>query len=705
MTIQAHIEGGTVLEFPDGTDPAVIQRTVKSVTQKDESSPLKAVGDTLVGAEEAKLNLLSGAVAAPVAGVVGLIQGGANLAGEATGLWKPGLSAADRIGKVQEGLTYQPRTEVGQQISGAVGEGLSYLSEKPGEWGGEKTRAFAHDTLGLSPEAAAAAGAAVKTGLEVVPQALAGHGLGLARTALKGGPRTPFSPSPAGGAAPAAGATVADAATRAKAYVGNLGLDWDRLNSAFQEKLTAIAQSANGLDKLKPEAVKNQAILAEAGITNPTKGTVTRDPIQQRLEQTVKATDAGAELRQRDLDHNAQLLKNVDDLRASVEKEHPKAPAKGDLQVGKSVQDAALRKKASISERIYEKLYKKARETDPTAAVSPDAVFALLDESPSITHLGWVSDFMKKAKVEKKISADGVEVVERRPVSLAELYDLRVRANKIIKGGGPDAHYALDVKAAVDSAMEQAPEAAAAWRKATAAFKKHKQEFSDQGYLKGMVEDKPHSSDRRVALEDTARKVVTAPLEDLQKVKKSLLSGNTIASRNAGRAAWRDLKGWGLDYIREGMRGVKDEKGNPSFTYHRFKQALDDIGDDNLDELYGPSVRKQLRRWQEAAELVKTEASSGVKGSPTFDKIMTFLDRIGGLPVVGRGADFAGGAVKAVKNVASLGEKGREARAAGITPVDEAAGAARTEVRNRRAKQAAPAATGTVPAAESRREP
>ena len=33
MAITAQLHDGTELEFPDGTDPAVVQRTVKSLTE------------------------------------------------------------------------------------------------------------------------------------------------------------------------------------------------------------------------------------------------------------------------------------------------------------------------------------------------------------------------------------------------------------------------------------------------------------------------------------------------------------------------------------------------------------------------------------------------------------------------------------------------------------------------------------------------
>jgi hypothetical protein len=105
-------------------------------------------------------------------------------------------------------------------------------------------------------------------------------------------------------------------------------------------------------------------------------------------------------------------------------------------------------------------------------------------------------------------------------------------------------------------------------------------------------------------------------------------------------------------------------------------------------------VRKQLRNFQDAAEYLKTEAPTGVKGSPTLDKILTFLDG------VGKFTKFAGGGI--VSDIAGAGiKKGYETvqaaetlRSAKSTPVDDAAKAAAKEkprARNvKAAKRAAP---------------
>lgn len=697
---------------------------------------LQKLGKAEVGGVETAATLGSGIVATPVAGIAGIAQGAANLGGPTKTRipgqpWRtlPQTSAAERVEQVQRGLTYQPRTEEGQKMAGAVGEGLSYLSSKPGQYVGGHAQALA-TKMGASPELAGAVGAAADTATEIIPQALLAKGAGVGITAAKGALRgTPGAAAGAeagaaagaggaAGAAPGAAEAATDAAGRAKGYVAGLGLDWDKLSVAFKDKLTGIAADAQALGKLKPEQVKRQALLAEVGIDTPSKGQVTRDPIQKGLEGDVKNTAAGRPLLERDYEHNRILQGNVERLRQRVTAENVRGKenvARGDLPVGRSVQDSALRAKAKASEGRVDALYRKARKTDPDATASADPFYAMLDQNPSIQHLGWVQDFLRKGKVSKStVAEDGTETLERRPLNVAELQDLRVRANKVIKGAGPDAHYAHDVKAAIDQVMEEAaPSAAPAWKEAIGAFKRHKAEFSDQTAVKGLVEDKPHTTDRRVVIEETAKKTVTGALEDLQKVKRSLLTGTDAASRAAGKLAWRDLKGWGLDYIRQRMtRGPKNELGDPHATWVGIKSALDDIGDANLDELYGPTVRKQLRRYQDAAEELWTEPSTRQTGSPTFGRILRFLDRIGGVPGLGTASDYAAGVVKGAQKVSEIGEGGRTTRAAMQTPIDEALTASRRAVRKqqtlgtlKRYGQASKPLAPAIPAAESRQEP
>lgn len=677
-----------------------------------------------IGGLEAATSLVTGAVATPLAGIAGIGRAGLNAAEGLLGL-EQGPSPAQAVEEVQQGLTYQPRTQEGQAALAQAGAPLALL-DKGADWLGQDAYQGAK-RLGASDAVAAAVGSGVKTTAEVGPQVLLGKGAGMAREARVPAavPRGAAPGATPGGAASidpaaaqAAGATsamgsdavgaggasarAAETATgRAQAYVGTLGLDWNDLSAQFKAKLTAIAQDAKALGRLSPEAVKRQAVLSRAGIDNPTRGAVTRDPLQQRAEQLVKATDAGGELRQLDLEHNATLLKGVEDLRAKVAGESlptTGSKARGDLPVGRSVQVNAVRAKAAKVKAAADALYTKARKTEPDATAPADALYDLLEQKPHLQRLGWVSSWLKRGKVEMTEDAQPASLVldadgnpataatpkgkTRRELSMAELDDLRKEAVEIEAKGGTDAHYAGEVARTVDQVMENVPEAAKNWKAARDAWRAYKTEFADQGAVRGLAENKPHSNDRRVAIEETAKKTVTGDLEDLQKVKRTLLTGKDAAARQAGKIAWRDLKGWGLDYIRERMtKGPKNEAGDPHATWVGLKTALDDIGDENLDELYGPTVRKQLRNYQEAAEILWTEGSTRVKGSPTLDKVLTFLDRIGNVPGLHTAANVAGGLAKGAAKVTEVGAAGRETRAAMRTPIDEQLSETRRSVR------------------------
>lgn len=433
------------------------------------------------------------------------------------------------------------------------------------------------------------------------------------------------------------------------------------------------------------------------------------------------------------MEHNRILLANVENLRAKVAGDRIKAPGaaedptrplsatrsqnRGDLPVGRSVQDKALRVKADKSEKNVDRLYNIARKTEPDATVPADSLYDLLQKNPHIQHLGWVDSWLRRAKVESASPESIAESVlgpsdtvakpapTRRGVTLNEMNDLGVEANGVIRGGGTDAHYAGQVKQAVDAAMEQVPEAAKAWKTAIGAARQHFQEFANQRAVRNLVEDVPHTSDRRMAIEHTASKTVTGKLEDLQKVKRSLLTGADPEARAAGKVAWRDLKGWGIDHIRERMtKGPKNEEGESHTTWVGLKSALDDIGDENLDELYGPTIRKQLRRYQEAAENLWTEPSKRVTGSPTFEKFLRLLDRIGGIPIIGKGADLTGGTLKGIAKVGEIGEGGRQVRAAQSTPIEDQLTSSRIAVKKRQNRETYRGGAAVTPAAEQQRQ-
>ncbi len=114
MTVKAELEDGTVLEFPDGTSPDVVQRTVKRYLGiKPEPEP--TFSEKAIGTAEAAGAIASGAIAEPLAGLAGI--GAAIVPGGKTG--------AEAVESTREALTLQPKTEQGRSQIQAVGEFIS----------------------------------------------------------------------------------------------------------------------------------------------------------------------------------------------------------------------------------------------------------------------------------------------------------------------------------------------------------------------------------------------------------------------------------------------------------------------------------------------------------------------------------------------------------------------------------------------------
>ena len=127
MTIEAELADGSVLEFPDGTSPQVIQATVKKMiapqtgatpaTPAPVAAPAAApkssgtLTNIVGGAIEPLLQMGTGMIAKPVSDVAGI---GAIFA-DYLGLKKNDPTAVKR--SVEEAMTYQPRTEGGQAVA------------------------------------------------------------------------------------------------------------------------------------------------------------------------------------------------------------------------------------------------------------------------------------------------------------------------------------------------------------------------------------------------------------------------------------------------------------------------------------------------------------------------------------------------------------------------------------------------------------
>ena len=690
-------------------------------------SPLNsAMGHVSEAIGEPVLKAATGAAGAVAGGVGGLATGaGAGLAALTSG---QGLDkarqaftdqATDTIQATENALTRQPRTKVGQAADQIITYPFALLA-KGANKAGEKTA----EVTG-SP----ALGAAVNAGIQSVPSAVgAGAGALLGRggeaaaageeLTATGAPRTapsavgepqgapggpPAAPAPplsASGAPRAAPSSVGEGPAprgteppvseneaRARAYASRNGLDWSRLGAGTRKALTTIAQDATALDKLKPAALQRQAVLQQQRVPVPaTRGQLEREPVQLRREAIASNTAEGQPIRDTDIEANRAIQANLEILRGraggrktstqgALDPEgNPlpgsvRAPTKQPSKVGESTQGAA-REKAKWSKKGYDALYEIARKTEPDAKAALKPVTDLLTENPDIQHLGWVQSWLNKARSTLPKDAEG-NPGELTHVTLNELDDLRKLSQK--HGGGTDAHFAGELRKAVDTAMEDVPEGSKAWKAARDAYRTHQKEFGDQGIIKQLVTQKKGGADAALALEKTHRKIATGPLAQVKQVKKTLLTGGTPALRNKGRAAWRDMRAETVNDILESARNVsgKDETERAILTANALRKSISRYPRENLEEILGKANTRELYSIMRSRDITTRSPVGGrTTQSGTVPNALVLAEKVlKHIPF----AKYAVGAKHAIQDLGERGAAAKTAKEAVVSPLEQAA--------------------------------
>lgn len=432
-------------------------------------------------------------------------------------------------------------------------------------------------------------------------------------------PPSQVSPGAPGAAQPPpAGSPAPNPQTaRAMAYASRIGLDWARLGMGTRKALESIAQDATALDRLNPAAVRRQAHLESLRVpVRATRGQLERDPVQLRREAIASNTDQGQRIREIDAEANRDLQANLEVLRGRVAgrrggyeapldeegREVPGAlrgPTKAPSAVGESVQ-GALRERAKWSKKAYEALYKRAEATEPDALAGTKPVTDLLAENPDIQHIGWVQSWLSKAKAAKAAKTPGASAADAdiSKLTLKELYDLRKLATKNMAKGSTTAHYAAQVREAVDTAMADVPEGAAAWKKATDAFRAHQEEFKDKSIIRSLSSVKKGTSDPAVEAFKAWDKVSKSSPRQIRQLKESLIRTGTREQRIRGAKAWADIRAETVNRILEGARNVTaaDEYERSILTEAALRKAVKSIPRENLEELIGKGATAELLR-------------------------------------------------------------------------------------------------------------
>lgn len=558
---------------------------------------------------------------------------------------------------VSKYLTYVPQNQdtLSMKLVGAPGKVIGgagdYLKQGVTNAGGEGAHPYLGDVAGAIPLAVASAlGAkAAMPGRFAAETPTLINGRAATQTVKVPVPEK-IAPAPIAGATPEA---------RAQNYVERrTNLDWGTLPATLRAKLVEVAKSSGRLESLDATAVERQGTLSslEVPINDATRGQLTRNPLQQRNEQLVKATDAGQELRDLDIAHNKKLLENLDVLRGKTG-----AKAVGDNQTGRSVQ-GALRASLNRANVNVTRLYKEAEAAGETQGpVNIDKLVEHLKNHEDPAQVSYALTRLKQLGAIKEETNGGITVSSNRALKLNELEGIRRAAVAAGKDGGTKGHYASELKSVIDDVTDGA--GGEKYAAARAARKAVGDEFERQQAVAKLVENRHMSNDRAVALEDTWQKTVLGgSLEDLQKVRASL------ETSPGGKVAMADLRAATIDYIKNratgGTHGLRNQAGDLNTTWDGLRRAVDEVGPDKMRELFGVQGAKSIDNIVESAQLLKTEAPTGVKGSPTIDKFLTLLDKVG----LGGPASTVVGVGRKIKEI---GQTTRDIRHAKTSPLDK----------------------------------
>ncbi len=369
---------------------------------------------------------------------------------------------------------------------------------------------------------------------------------------------------------------------------------------------------------LDEKAIARIADFQKLGI-EPTRGQVSRDPLQFATERNIGKTEIGKPIADRLTEQNSQLITAVNDTRATTG-----GVAADSYEAGKSamtalkVEDAAARKAVTAA---YD------------AAKAKLGMEAEVPLQPIADRLGKVIDEVGTENIPgavmRRLQEFGLLEGKRvKSFTIAEAEKLR----KLIGNNMPGMKTPIDaalspLKQSVDDAVNSlagagdvvGAEAAQAMGAAREVAKARFQKVESIPALTDMLKNKT------IPPEDfVGTYVIRGSVDEVKSLMGQLPPG-----------ARRDVRAAVVDWLKS--KAVSGADDTATFSQAGFNKALDSLGKRNLEAIFeDPQMIEQLRRiGRVAANVQKAPVSSGVNYSSSATAIVDLLDKVGRWPVVG----------------------------------------------------------------------
>lgn len=402
MAITAELHDGTRLEFPDGTDPAVIQQTVKKVLASRE--PASAPAPTAAEAGSALrqiprqvgltaryglegLGQTADIVAEPFRALVNLGTAATGAPSADTTVRQMGSNLADAIGLPSpDGANERVIGDAARLVAGAGG--MSALAKS----GANLTSGVTQNVLQRL---------AANPGKQAISMATGGAAGGAVREA-GGGPLEQFVAALGGGLVGGIGADYAQKGYNAlktlvtpkasqlqaadqqiRLVLERQGIDWNQVPERVRQSMRQeAAQALNGGGELNGDALRRLLVMQRAGV-QPTVGQLTQDPGQITREMNLAKTGANStdpslqRLPGLQNQNTATLLQRLDELGGTRAMPEPDA--------ARSV-IGSLESRANATQQEINSLYSAARDSSGRSLPLEGGTFTaranqLLDEA------------------------------------------------------------------------------------------------------------------------------------------------------------------------------------------------------------------------------------------------------------------------------------------------------------------------------------
>ena len=518
------------------------------------------IGQRIVGAGETALTFGTAATGGTLGTIAGALQGLSQqiLSGQ-FGTQEAMKAVEQAAAAGGQALTYQPRTETGQEMAQAAGQFLA---------------------TAVPPvlPVVAAPGALVQATKQAMPAVQA--------TARRGAAATQQ-------AAQAAGQAVARPVQAATTAVR------ETLGIEPAAPTTAVAGRGSVGAAATPEVLRRTA--TAEGLPVPvtlTKGAATRDAQQLAFEKEQIKSDLGGPLRQRAEENNLQLLQNFDTLVDMTDAQLMDLASTGGAVV-KSLTEGLTAAKNKT--RAAYKAAEKAGELENN--VTLNSVIGYINENiPE----GDLAPVLKAAR--SKAIAVGAAVQDEngnlvaQPVTLKQAESLR---QTFQRAGfeGADQFHGGSLRRVFDTETEGM--GGDLYKKARQTRIDQARKYENRAIVARLIKNRKGMEDPQVASDQVFRKsILNSSPEEITFLKRVLLT-----SGSDGRQAWKELQGATVRHLRdEATKGMgMDSQDKPLISpakLHQIVKALDANG--RLDVMLGKQNAQIVRDLDDVVRYVTT---------------------------------------------------------------------------------------------------